>query len=148
MTHFLLQIAVCEFSKCCKVKLEIKARRNHFPGSIRWKAVRIMQAGARQFDVARNQNIHCSFIKIVWIIVKLSNIRKSRRSKRFITNLSIANCFLCLTPCRRILTARQRVSPLSAVHEGLCLCELHRDDFIRINCFNKSCYLGLFVTIL
>ncbi|GBM00595.1 hypothetical protein AVEN_77393-1 [Araneus ventricosus] len=47
-------------------KAESMSRRNHFNDEIRWRAVDILQAGARQSAVARELHVHHSVIHRLW----------------------------------------------------------------------------------
>ncbi|GBN00252.1 hypothetical protein AVEN_69420-1 [Araneus ventricosus] len=47
-------------------KAESMSRRNHLHDEMRWRAVGILQAGARQSAVARELNVHRSVIHRLW----------------------------------------------------------------------------------
>ncbi|GBL68291.1 hypothetical protein AVEN_246366-1 [Araneus ventricosus] len=47
-------------------KAESMSRRNHLHDQMRWRAVGMLQAGARQSAVARELNVHRSVIHRLW----------------------------------------------------------------------------------
>ncbi|GBM23636.1 hypothetical protein AVEN_117386-1 [Araneus ventricosus] len=47
-------------------KAESMSRRNHLHHEMRWRAVVMLLAGARQFAVARELNVHRSVIHRLW----------------------------------------------------------------------------------
>ncbi|GBM96868.1 hypothetical protein AVEN_156095-1 [Araneus ventricosus] len=47
-------------------KAESMSRRNHLQDEMRWRAVGMLQAGARQSAVSRELNVHLSVIHRLW----------------------------------------------------------------------------------
>ncbi|GBN81080.1 hypothetical protein AVEN_223051-1 [Araneus ventricosus] len=63
----MLQFASSDSSAESKIaKAESMTRRNHLHNEMRWKAVGMLQAGARQSAVARELNVHHSVIHRLW----------------------------------------------------------------------------------
>ncbi|GBL94164.1 hypothetical protein AVEN_163494-1 [Araneus ventricosus] len=112
------------------------SRRNHLHDEMRWRAVHMLQAGARQSAVAKELNAHRSVIHRLWNHYQrdqnASRIRGSGR--RRITTTADYRYLLQCAKRRRTLTARQLASQLSAaagrpisrqtvsrrLHEGDC----------------------------
>ncbi|GBO35113.1 hypothetical protein AVEN_18788-1 [Araneus ventricosus] len=91
------------------------SRRNHLHDEIRWRAVGMLQAGARQSAVARELNVHCSVIHRLWNhYQRVQNASRRRVSgRRRITTTADNRYLLQCARRRRTLTARQLVSQLS-----------------------------------
>ncbi|GBN16173.1 hypothetical protein AVEN_124299-1 [Araneus ventricosus] len=63
----MLQFASSDSSPDSEIaKAEIMIRRNHLHEEMRWRAVGMLQAGARQSAVARELNVHSSVIHRLW----------------------------------------------------------------------------------
>ncbi|GBM68040.1 hypothetical protein AVEN_75879-1 [Araneus ventricosus] len=59
----MLQFASSDSSEKSKIaKAESMSRRNYLHYEMRWRAVGMLQAGARQSAVAKELNMHCSVI--------------------------------------------------------------------------------------
>ncbi|GBM37073.1 hypothetical protein AVEN_138126-1 [Araneus ventricosus] len=63
----MLQFASSDSSAESEIaKAESMSRRNHLRDEMRWRAVGMLQAGARQSVVARELNVHRSVIHRLW----------------------------------------------------------------------------------
>ncbi|GBN37664.1 hypothetical protein AVEN_77477-1 [Araneus ventricosus] len=63
----MLQFASSDSSAESEIaKVESMSRRNHLHGEMRWRAVDMLQASARQSAVARELNVHRSVIHRLW----------------------------------------------------------------------------------
>ncbi|GBM54614.1 hypothetical protein AVEN_227789-1 [Araneus ventricosus] len=63
----MLQFASSDSSSESEIaKAESMNRRNHLHDQMRWRAVGMLQAGARQSAVARELNVHRSVIRRLW----------------------------------------------------------------------------------
>ncbi|GBL90894.1 hypothetical protein AVEN_27999-1 [Araneus ventricosus] len=91
-------------------------RRNHFHDEICWRAVGMLQAGARQSAVARELNVHLSFNHRLWNHYQSDQNASGRRGsgRRRITTTADDRYLLQCARRRRTLTARQLASQLSA----------------------------------
>ncbi|GBM53881.1 hypothetical protein AVEN_64810-1 [Araneus ventricosus] len=94
-------------------KAESMSRKNH---EMRWNAVGMLQAGARQSAVARELNVHRSVTHRLWNHYQRDqNASRSRGSgRRRITTTADDRYLLQCARSRRTLTASQRASQLSA----------------------------------
>ncbi|GBM32972.1 hypothetical protein AVEN_268885-1 [Araneus ventricosus] len=92
------------------------SRRNHLHDEMRWRALGMLQAGARQFAVARDLNVHRSVIHRLWNHYQRDQNTSRRRGsgRRRITTMSDDRYPLQCARRRRTLTARQLASQLSA----------------------------------
>ncbi|GBL77816.1 hypothetical protein AVEN_153013-1 [Araneus ventricosus] len=91
------------------------SRRNHLHDEMRWRAVGMLQAGARQSAVAKELNVHSSVIHRLWNHYQRDqNASRRRRSRhRRITTTANDRYLLQCARRRRTLTARQLASQLS-----------------------------------
>ncbi|GBL84094.1 hypothetical protein AVEN_144196-1, partial [Araneus ventricosus] len=63
----MLQFASRDSSKESEIaKAESMSERNHLHYETRWRAVGMLQAGARQSAVVRELNVHRSLIRRLW----------------------------------------------------------------------------------
>ncbi|GBL97951.1 hypothetical protein AVEN_126858-1 [Araneus ventricosus] len=113
----MLQFASSDSSAESEIaKAESMSRRNHFHDEMRWRAVGMLQAGARQSAVARELNEHRSVIHRLWNHYQRDQ-NASRRCgsgrRRIITTVDHRYLLQCARP-RRTRTARQLASQLSA----------------------------------
>ncbi|GBM13128.1 hypothetical protein AVEN_64343-1 [Araneus ventricosus] len=91
------------------------SRRNHFHDEMRWRAVGMLQAGARQSAVARELNVHRSVIHRLWIHYQRdqnASRRRGSRRRRITTTADDRYLSECARR-RRTLTERQLASQLS-----------------------------------
>ncbi|GBN46909.1 hypothetical protein AVEN_57579-1 [Araneus ventricosus] len=99
-------------------KAESMIRRNHLHDEMRWRAVGMVQAGARQSAVTRELNVHRSAIHRLWNHHKrdrkASRRRGSGRPENYYNGRRSLPAAMCQTRRRRTLTARQLASQLSA----------------------------------
>ncbi|GBN92518.1 hypothetical protein AVEN_64214-1 [Araneus ventricosus] len=99
-----------------KTKAESMSRRNHLHDEMRWRAVGMLQAGARQSAVARELNVHRSVIHSLWNHYQRDqNARRRRGSgcRRTTTKAGDRYLLQCVRH-RRTPTARHLASQLSA----------------------------------
>ncbi|GBM99171.1 hypothetical protein AVEN_122509-1 [Araneus ventricosus] len=92
------------------------SRRNHLHNEMRWRAVGMLQAVARQSAVARELNVRRSVIHSLWNHYQRDQNASKRRGSgcRRITTTA-DDCYLLQCARRlRTLTARQLASQLSA----------------------------------
>ncbi|GBM48132.1 hypothetical protein AVEN_10539-1 [Araneus ventricosus] len=92
------------------------SRRNHLHDEIRWRAVGMLQASARQSAVARELNVHRNVIHRLWNHYQRDqNASRRRASGRWIITRTADDRYLfqCARR-RRTLTARQLASQISA----------------------------------
>ncbi|GBO36433.1 Transposable element Tcb1 transposase [Araneus ventricosus] len=92
------------------------SRRNHLHDERRWRAVGMLQAGARQSAVARGLNVHRSVIHRLWNHCQRDQNASRRRGsgRRRITTTANDRYLLQCARRRRTLTARQLESQLSS----------------------------------
>ncbi|GBM31014.1 hypothetical protein AVEN_108923-1 [Araneus ventricosus] len=97
-------------------KEESMSRRNHLRDEMRWRAVGMLKADARQFTVARELNVHRSVIHRLWNHYQRDQNDSRRRvsGRRKITTTADDRYLLQCARRRRTLTARQPASQLSA----------------------------------
>ncbi|GBN87075.1 hypothetical protein AVEN_112526-1 [Araneus ventricosus] len=97
-------------------KAESMSRRNHLHYEMRWRAVGMLQAGARQSPVARELNVHRSVMHRLWNHYQRDqNASRRRGSGRWrITTTADDHYLLQCSRRRRTLTERQLASQLSA----------------------------------
>ncbi|GBL77950.1 hypothetical protein AVEN_143277-1 [Araneus ventricosus] len=95
---------------------ESMSRRNHLYDEMCWRAVGMLQTGARQSAVARELNVHRSVIHRLWKHYQRDrNASRRRGSGRWrITTTADDRYLLQCAIRRRTLTARQLASQLSA----------------------------------
>ncbi|GBL84298.1 hypothetical protein AVEN_118674-1 [Araneus ventricosus] len=76
-------------------KVESMSRRNHLHDGMRWRAVGMLQAGARQSAIARELNVHRSVIHRMWNHYQRDQnaIRRRGSGRRRITTTA-DNCYL------------------------------------------------------
>ncbi|GBM63205.1 hypothetical protein AVEN_150323-1 [Araneus ventricosus] len=91
------------------------SKRNHSHDEMRWRAVGMLQAGARQSAVARELNIHRSVINRLW-----NHYQRDQNASRGCgsgcrrINPTVDDCYLLqCARCWRTSTARQLASQLS-----------------------------------
>ncbi|GBN46092.1 hypothetical protein AVEN_3152-1 [Araneus ventricosus] len=91
-------------------------RRNHLHDEMRWRAVGMLQAGARQSAVARELNVHRSVIHRLWKHYQRDQNSSRRREsgRRTINTTADDRYLLQCARRRRTLIARQLASQLSA----------------------------------
>ncbi|GBM33380.1 hypothetical protein AVEN_169915-1 [Araneus ventricosus] len=92
------------------------SRRNHLHDEMRWRAVGMLQAGARQSPVARELNVYRSVIHRLRNHYQRDQNASRRRGSglRRITTTADDRYLLQCARRRRTLTARQLASQLSA----------------------------------
>ncbi|GBO06760.1 hypothetical protein AVEN_155348-1 [Araneus ventricosus] len=92
------------------------SRRNHLHDEMRWRAVGMLQAGARQSAVARELNVHRSVIHRLWNHYQRDQNASKRRGsgRRRITTTADDHYLLQCDRRRGTLTARQLASQFSA----------------------------------
>ncbi|GBM43554.1 hypothetical protein AVEN_252158-1 [Araneus ventricosus] len=92
------------------------SRRNQLHDEMRWRAVGMLQAGARQSAVGRELNVHRSVIHRQWNHYQRDQNASRRRGsgRRRITTTADDRCLLQCARRWRTLTARQLASQLSA----------------------------------
>ncbi|GBN74191.1 hypothetical protein AVEN_111375-1 [Araneus ventricosus] len=97
-------------------KAESMSRRIHLHDEMRWRAVGMLQAGARQSAVARELNVHHSVIHRLWNHYQRDQSASRRRGtgRRRITITADDRYLLQCARRQRTLTARQLASQLSA----------------------------------
>ncbi|GBM53705.1 hypothetical protein AVEN_56404-1 [Araneus ventricosus] len=113
----MLQFASSDSSAESEIaKAKRMSRRNHLHDEMRWRAVGMLQAGARQSAVARELNAHRSFIRRLWNHYQRDqNARRRHGSGRQIITTMADDCYLLqCARRRRTLTARHLASKLSA----------------------------------
>ncbi|GBN97165.1 hypothetical protein AVEN_132295-1 [Araneus ventricosus] len=90
--------------------------RNHLHSEMRWRAVGMLQAGARQSAVARELNVHRSVIHRLWNHYQgdQNDSRRRGSGRRRITTTADDRYLLQSARHRRTLTARQLASQLFA----------------------------------
>ncbi|GBL87524.1 hypothetical protein AVEN_165142-1 [Araneus ventricosus] len=113
----MLQFASSDSSEESEIaKAESMSRRNHLRDKMRWRAVGMLQAGARQSAIARELNVHRSVIHRLWNHFQRDQNTSRRRGsgRRKITTTADDRYLLQCTRCRRTLTAKQLASQLSA----------------------------------
>ncbi|GBM40020.1 hypothetical protein AVEN_250494-1 [Araneus ventricosus] len=113
----MLQFASSDSSAESEIaKEESLNRRNHLLDEMRWRAVGMLQAGARQSAVARELNVHRSVIHRLWNhCLRDQNASRRRGSGcRRIATTADDRYLLQSSRRRRTLTARQLESQLSA----------------------------------
>ncbi|GBM85006.1 hypothetical protein AVEN_4028-1 [Araneus ventricosus] len=97
-------------------KAESMSRRNHLHDEMRWRAVGMLQTGARQSAVARELNVHRSVIHRLWNHYQRDQnaSRKRGSGRRRITTTAYGRYLLQCARRQRALTARQLASQLCA----------------------------------
>ncbi|GBM88855.1 hypothetical protein AVEN_86111-1 [Araneus ventricosus] len=113
----MLQFASSDSSAESEIaKPESMRRRNHLHEEMRWRAVGMLQAGARQSAVAKEMNMHRSVIHRLWNHYQRHQNASRRRGsgRRRITTTADDHYLLQCARRRRTLTARQLASQLSA----------------------------------
>ncbi|GBM95553.1 hypothetical protein AVEN_249945-1 [Araneus ventricosus] len=97
-------------------KAESMSRRNHLHDEMGWRAVGMMQAGARQSAVARELNVRRSVIHRLWNHCQSDENASRRRGsgRRRITTTADDRYLLQCARRRRTLTAQHLASKLSA----------------------------------
>ncbi|GBM85484.1 hypothetical protein AVEN_129611-1 [Araneus ventricosus] len=87
-------------------KAESMSRRNHLYDEMRWRAVGMLQAGARQSAVARELNAHRGVIHRLWNLYQRDqNASRRRGSGRPRITTTADDCYLLqCARCRRTLT--------------------------------------------
>ncbi|GBM13171.1 hypothetical protein AVEN_64375-1 [Araneus ventricosus] len=92
------------------------SRRNHLHDEMRWGAVGMLQAGARQSAVARELNVHRSVIYRLWNHYQRDQNASRRRvsGRRRVTTTADDRYLLQCARRQRTLTARHMESHLSA----------------------------------
>ncbi|GBL86046.1 hypothetical protein AVEN_89098-1 [Araneus ventricosus] len=92
------------------------SRRNHLHDEMRWMAVSMLQAEARQSAVARELNVNRNVIHRLWNHYQRDqNASRRRGSGRRRITTTVDDCYLLqCSRHRRTLTARQLASQLSA----------------------------------
>ncbi|GBN32395.1 hypothetical protein AVEN_93725-1 [Araneus ventricosus] len=92
------------------------SRRNHLHDEMHWRAVGMLQAGARQSAIARELNVHHSVIHRLWNHYQTDQNASRRRGSgcRIITTTADDLYLLQCARRRRTRTARQLVSKFSA----------------------------------
>ncbi|GBM78726.1 hypothetical protein AVEN_244399-1 [Araneus ventricosus] len=89
----MLQFASSDISAQSETaKAEIMSRRNHLHDEMRWRAIGMLQAGARQSAVARELNVHRSVIHRLWNHYQRDQIASRRRGSGRTQRLTIATC--------------------------------------------------------
>ncbi|GBM85169.1 hypothetical protein AVEN_226228-1 [Araneus ventricosus] len=98
------------------VKAESMSKRNHLHDEMLWRAVGMLQAGARQSAVSRELNVHRSVIHRLWNHCQMdqNTSRRVHTGRRRITTKADDRYRLQCARRRRILTVRQLASQLSA----------------------------------
>ncbi|GBL86356.1 hypothetical protein AVEN_164536-1 [Araneus ventricosus] len=88
-------------------KAESMSRKNHLHDEMRWRAVSMLQAGARQSAVARELNVHRSVIHRLWIHYQRDRNDNRRRGseRRRITTRADDRYLLQCARRRRTITA-------------------------------------------
>ncbi|GBN68928.1 hypothetical protein AVEN_42523-1 [Araneus ventricosus] len=117
----MLQFASSDSSTESEIaKAQSLSRRNHLHDEMRWRAVGMLQAGARQPAVARELNVHRSVIHRLWNHCQRDQNASRRRGSghRRITATADDRYLLQCVKRRRTLTARQLASLLSLLQEG------------------------------
>ncbi|GBM21171.1 hypothetical protein AVEN_50903-1 [Araneus ventricosus] len=117
----MLQFASSDSSTESEIaKVESTSRRNHLKDEISWRALDMLQAGARQFIVARELSVHRSVIHRLWNHYQRNQNASRRRGsrRRRITTTADDRYLLQCARRRRTLTARQLASQLSAAAES------------------------------
>ncbi|GBM83127.1 hypothetical protein AVEN_40095-1 [Araneus ventricosus] len=113
----MLQFASSDsFTESEIAKTESTSRRNHLHDEILWRAVGMLQAGARQSALARELDVHRSVIHRLWNhYQRYQNASRRRGSgRRRITTTADDLYLLQRARRRRTLTERQLASQLSA----------------------------------
>ncbi|GBM21431.1 hypothetical protein AVEN_161047-1, partial [Araneus ventricosus] len=113
----MLQFANSDSSAKSEIaKAESMSRRNHLHAEMRWRAVVVLQAGARQSAVARELNVHRSVLHRLWNHYQRDQNANRRRGygRQRITTTAEDPYLLQCTRRRSTLTARQLASQLSA----------------------------------
>ncbi|GBO24997.1 hypothetical protein AVEN_192241-1 [Araneus ventricosus] len=97
-------------------KAESMSRRNHLHDEMRWRAVGILQAGVRQYTVARDLNVHRSVIHRLWNHYQRdqNGSRGCGCGCRRITTTADDRYLLQCARHRKTLTVRQLALQLSA----------------------------------
>ncbi|GBN13039.1 hypothetical protein AVEN_139399-1 [Araneus ventricosus] len=97
-------------------KAESMSRRNHLHNEMRWRAVGMLQASARQSAVARELNVHRSVIHRLWSHYQRDQnaSRRSESGRRRVTTTADDSYLLQCARRRRTLTARELASQFSA----------------------------------
>ncbi|GBL77997.1 hypothetical protein AVEN_143315-1 [Araneus ventricosus] len=92
------------------------SRRNHLHNEMRWRAVGMLHADARQTAVARHPNVLRSAIRRLWNHYQRDQnaSRRCGSGRRRITTTADDRYLLQCARCRRTLTAKQLASQLSA----------------------------------
>ncbi|GBN35426.1 hypothetical protein AVEN_199901-1 [Araneus ventricosus] len=113
----MLQFASSDSSAESEItKAESMSRRNHLRDEMRWKAVGMLHAGARQSAFARELNVHLSAIHRLKNHYQRDQNASRRRGtgRRRITKTADNRYLLQCARRRGTLTARQLASQLSA----------------------------------
>ncbi|GBL82000.1 hypothetical protein AVEN_50576-1 [Araneus ventricosus] len=133
------------FSESEIAKAESMNRRNHLRDEVCWRAFGMFQAGARQYAVARELNVHRSVIHRLWNHYQRDQNTSRRRGsgRRRITTTADDRCLLQCARRRRKLTARQLASPFLLLQEGPYPAKLCRSD--RRTVRMTTCCLCAFV---
>ncbi|GBL95787.1 hypothetical protein AVEN_713-1 [Araneus ventricosus] len=106
----MLQFASSDSSAESEIaKVESMSRRNHLHDEMRWRAIGILQACARQSAVARELNVHRSVIHRLWNHYQRDQnaSRKRGSGRRRITTTADDRYLSQCARRRRTLTARQ-----------------------------------------
>ncbi|GBN61587.1 hypothetical protein AVEN_47843-1 [Araneus ventricosus] len=117
----MLQFASSDSSEESEIaKAQSMSRRNHLHDEMRWRAVGMLQAGARQPAVARELNVHRSVIHRLWKHCQRDQNASRRRGsgRRRITTTADDRYLLQCVKRRRTQAARQLASQLSLLQEG------------------------------
>ncbi|GBM35163.1 hypothetical protein AVEN_140761-1 [Araneus ventricosus] len=92
------------------------SRRNHLHDEMRWRAVGMLKAGAKESAVAREPNVHRSVIHRLWNHYQRDQNASRRRGfgRRRITTTTDDHYLSQCARRRRTLTARELASQLPA----------------------------------
>ncbi|GBM20248.1 hypothetical protein AVEN_216666-1 [Araneus ventricosus] len=104
----MLQFASSDSSAESEIgKVESMSRRNHLHGEMRWRAVGMLEAGARPSAVARELNVNRSVIHRLWNHYQRDQNASRRRGSGHRSHNGRDRYLLQYARCRRTLTARQ-----------------------------------------